>query len=106
MSEREVHQCECAICQSESDHPDKLDHHRMNLLISRMDEQQRRWFAALEARRYGHGGIKYISEVTGIDEKTICRGVKELESDLATRPADRIRQEGAGRQAVEKKRRK
>lgn len=106
MSERDVHQCKCLICQSESDHLYKLDHHRMNLLISRMDEQQRRWFAALEAQRYGYGGVKYISKITGINEKTIRRGIKELESDLTTRPSDRIRLKGAGRQAVEKKCRK
>jgi hypothetical protein len=32
----------------------------MNVLLSRLDEQQRRWYAALEANRMGHGGDHLI----------------------------------------------
>ena len=39
-------------------------------------------------------------------EKTIWRGRKELEAELEGRPTDRVRLEGGGRPAVEKKRRK
>lgn len=99
----EVHQCECEICQSETDHPDRVIHHQINLLMSRLDEQQRRWYAALEARRYGRGGIKLVSQITGLDEKTIRRGLDELQNDLEDRPVDRIRLPGAGRPPVEEK---
>ena len=27
--------------------------------------------AALEAKRYGHGGIKLVNQITGLDEKII-----------------------------------
>ena len=93
----------CPICQSQSDHPDKVIHHQINLILSRADEQQKRWYAALEAKRHGHGGIKLVAQITGLDEKTISRGKTELEEDLATRPRDRIRLPGAGRPPVEKK---
>lgn len=99
----EIHQCRCPICQSEAEAPERAIHHQINLLLSRLDEQQRRWYAALEARRYGHGGIKLVSQITGLDEKTIQRGGKELDEDLATRPRTRVRLPGAGRPAAEKK---
>ena len=49
MSQRPIHQCQCEICQSPQPHADKEDHHRMNVLLSRLNEQQRRWYVALEA---------------------------------------------------------
>ena len=103
MPEIQIHKCECALCQSEEDHPEKIIHQQINLLISRLDEQQRRWYAALEASRIGHGGIKLICEITGLDEKTISRGRQELDRQLESRPYDRIRLPGGGQPSVEKK---
>jgi len=102
MSLPEVHPCECAVCQSEAEHPDKSIHHQINLLMSRLDEQQRRWYAALEAQRYGHGGVRLVAQITGLDEKTIRRGRQELAQELDDRPTDRVRLPGAGRPPVEK----
>jgi hypothetical protein len=39
---------------------------RMNLLLSRLDEQQRRWYVALESKRLGHGGDTRLAEITGM----------------------------------------
>ncbi len=78
----------------------------MNLLMSRLDEQQRRWYVALESFKLGHGGVGLMSTITGMDEKTIWRGRKELEAELEGRPTDRVRLEGGGQPAVEKRRRK
>lgn len=103
MSKRPVHQCECEQCQSSEAHPDKELHHQINVLISRLDEQQRRWYAAVESQRYGHGGIRRVAQITGLSEKTIRRGRQELALDLAERPPDRVRLPGAGRPATEKK---
>ena len=102
MSSSAVHRCECAICQGETHHPDKVIHHQINLLMSRLDEQQRRWYAALEAQRHGRGGIKLVAQITGLDEKTIQRGRDELTRELQDRPSDRVRLPGAGRPPVEK----
>jgi len=75
----------------------------MNLLLSRLDEQQRRWYLAVEANRLGYGGLRLLSQITGLDEKTIQRGQEELERNFADCPTDQVRSEGGGRQAVEKK---
>lgn len=104
MPHRPVHQCECARCQSGEDRPDKILHHRMNVFFSRLDEQQRRWYAALEAQRLGHGGATLVSQITGIHGDTIRRGGEELERDLEGRPVDRVRLPGGGRKRIEEKR--
>ena len=103
MSVPKVHLCQCPDCQQEADHPDKELHRQMNLFLSRLDEQQRRWYVALEAKRIGHGGIRLLSQITGLDEKTIRRGMQDLAERLAGRPTERIRLPGGGRPPVEKK---
>lgn len=75
----------------------------MNLLLSRLDEQQRRWYVALEAQKMGHGGAVRMSEISGMHLDTIRRGRQELDKALADRPDDRVRLPGGGRQPVEKK---
>jgi hypothetical protein len=83
-------------------HADQLRHHQINLLISRLNEQERRWFVALESKRIGHGGDTFMSQVTGLHVETIRRGRQELDSDLQERPVDRIRLPGGGRPSVKK----
>jgi len=103
MSNGSVYRCGCPNCTKGSEHPDKLLHHQLNLLLSRMNEQERRWLVALESRRQGHGGIRFMATVTGMALETIRRGRAELKADLEGRPADRIRVPGGGRPPVEKK---
>lgn len=103
MAKRTIHPCQCEMCQAGSDQATLGLHRQMNLVMSRLDEQQRRWYAAVEANRYGHGGIKLVSQITGLDEKTINRGQSELADDLAERPHERVRLAGAGRPSTEKK---
>ncbi len=75
----------------------------MNLFLSRLDEQQRRWYVALEAQKIGYGGTNRMSKITGMHVDTIRRGRDELDQGLVGRPVDRIRSSGGGRQPVEKK---
>ena len=103
MSSETVHQCQCPDCQQPGEHPNKDLHHQMNLLLSRLDEQQRRWYVALEARKLGHGGANLMSKITGMHVDTIRRGREELDNELADRPVDRVRLPGGGRHPVEKK---
>jgi hypothetical protein len=102
MSSREIHQCKCLECQTQNQVIRK-QHEQMNLLMSRLDEQQRRWSAALEANKRGHGGTKEVSTITGLDINTIRRGRRELDANLANHPRGRIRRVGGGRKRVEKK---
>jgi len=74
--------------------------------MSRLDEQQRRWFVAVEANRHGYGGVRLLAQITGMDEKTIERGQQELEEDLVNRPEEQVRSAGGGRPRVEKKTRR
>lgn len=103
MPQKAMHQCECPNCQQPGDHPDKKLHYQMNLFLSRLDEQQRRWYVALESKKLGHSGDKRMSEITGMNVETIRRGRQELENSLADRPVDRVRLPGGGRYRVEKK---
>ena len=103
MTTKEIHQCECEICQGPESHPQKEEHHRMNVLLSRLDEQQRRWYAAMEAERLGHGGLEKMAKISGLHVNTISRGRTELANDLQERPIERVRVKGGGRKAVEKK---
>jgi hypothetical protein len=96
-----VHECGCSACLT-GDHPERNSHHQLNLLLSRLDEQQRRWVAAREAQRLGHGGFQQIATITGLHSETIRRGRDELLNDCRDRPTGRIRLPGGGRPLAEK----
>ena len=103
MAGATVHSCQCPACTTGAEHPERLLHQQLNLVLSRLDEQQRRWLAALEAKQVGHGGDTLLSQITGLHVDTIRRGRAELDAELAGRPTDRIRNPGAGRPPVKKK---
>jgi len=74
-----INHCVCAICRGKDlRHPDRLRHRQINLLLSVMNIRARRLFAAYEAERIGLGGISQVARITGLDRKTIRRGVNEL----------------------------
>ena len=78
-------------------------HRRMNVFLSRLDEQQRRWYVALESEKIGYSGDRLLSQISGMNVATIRRGRRELEASLEDRPTERVRLEGGGRPVVEKK---
>lgn len=45
-----------------------------------LSEKDQRRYAAIEAKKLGHGGIKYISELFGCHRNTIRGGKNELEN--------------------------
>ncbi len=65
MAEPTIHQCECEDCHKTKAHPDQELHRNMNLLFSRLDAQQRRWYAAVEAQRAGQEGTRLMSLIWG-----------------------------------------
>jgi hypothetical protein len=101
VADAAIRACQCAACVS-GDHADRQIHHQLNVLMSRLDEQQRRWLAALESKKIGHGGDALVSRITGLHVDTIRRGREELDADLNGRPSGRVRNPGAGRPAVKK----
>lgn len=74
------------------------------LFFSLLDEQQRRLYAGLEAQKMGHGGDRRIAELLGLDVHTVAKGRRELFGGQVQ--LGRVRKQGAGRKAMEKKRRK
>lgn len=103
MQDAVVYQCRCPHCRKAESHADQRAHRQLNLVLSHLDEQQRRWVVALESKRLGHGGDVQMALVTGMHPETIRRGRQELDDDLEGRPTDRVRLPGAGRPRVEKK---
>ena len=70
---------------------------RYDAVSPHLDEKGLRLFAASEARAAGRGGITAVSQETGIARSTIGRGLKELASNDAAPPEERIRRTGGGR---------
>jgi hypothetical protein len=103
--ERPVHRCPCSECQVGTG-PVAAHHRRLNRILSRLDEQQRRWVAAVEAERLGYGGFNEVAAITGLHPETIRRGRDELAADLADRPTDRVRLPGGGGRPLSKKTRR
>ena len=62
-----------------------------------LNEKSRRIWAATEAKSLGRGGISIVHSATGIDYKTIRKGIAEILSDAAI---DSIRQPGGGRKSL------
>ena len=71
---------------------------RFESLASTLDERQRRWWAASEAKAWGYGGVSLVSRSTGISRRTIHVGLRELQGDpTAALEIGRVRRSGAGR---------
>ena len=98
-----VHQCRCSLCKEGAD-PAIVDYHQqMNLLLSRLNEPQRRWYVATLSLAPNAPSDRELSRITGLDEKTIRRGRDEMQYQLRQVPDNRQRQEGGGRPDAEKK---
>ena len=72
---------------------------QMRNFYQSLSEKDRRRYAAIEAKKLGFGGISYICRVLRCNDRTIVRGMSELEKPL---PEDekRIRLPGGGRKSV------
>lgn len=103
---RPVHDCECSVCQNQRDAEIVPYHRQINVLPSRLNEPQRRWYVAVLSQAPGAPSDGELSRITGLDEKTIWRGRQELATDLLSVPVDRQRATGGGRPTAEKKTRR
>lgn len=100
--ERGLHVCPCLACRRDPQSLTAQLHTALNRVLSRADEKQRRWIAAMEAIKLGWGGIQEVARITGMDRRTVSRGIVELRSPEGFQ--GRVREKGGGRKAVEKKR--
>ena len=101
MSTATAHTCECADFRRHGPLPERVVHQRINLVVRRLNEQQRRWFVALEAERRGHGGTEQVVAITDLRPHTIRKGRRELARGYRGCPTDRLGAPGAGRPARE-----
>lgn len=68
-------------------------------LTPHLDERARRQWAATEARALGRGGITSVALATGMSDRTIRTGLKEL-ADPNPLPTGQQRKAGAGRKPL------
>ena len=68
----------------------------MKEVYRNLSEKDKRLYAAVEALKLPHGGIRYISELLECDRKTIQRGIKELKKPRMIQKKG-VRGKGGGR---------
>jgi hypothetical protein len=77
---------------------EEIEEQMKNLYQSLSEKDQRR-YAAIEAKKLGYGGIRYICRVFACDPSSVTRGLRELGMPLTPR-ARRIREAGGGRKPM------
>lgn len=70
-----------------------VERHMVRLYES-LSEKDRRRYAAVEAEKLGHGGIKYISVLFRCDPHTIHHGADDLERLPTDEAEGRVRKKG------------
>ena len=73
---------------------------KFNSLVGDLDERGKRRWAAAEAMALGWGGIAAVAMATGLSDRTIRTGIKELQSENPV-SSGRQRKPGAGRKPLE-----
>lgn len=70
----------------------------------RFDERLTREFAAVEAKVFGHGGVRAVARATGLAINTVRRGLSDFSQPRGAKvSAVRIRQSGGGRKKLRDK---
>lgn len=69
-------------------------------LVEDLDERGRRRWAATEALSIGRGGIAAVAEATGLSDRTVRNGIREIKEGRVV-PAERQRRSGGGRKPLE-----
>ncbi len=79
-------------------HPlDQQTQHTLLNFYQTPSEKDRHRYAAVEAQRFGYGGITRIAEILGCSVRTIARGLDELPLLPNDPAAGRVRRPGSGR---------
>ena len=72
---------------------------RFESIKASLNEKSTRLWAAAEAKAYGRGGVALVVKITKMSNRTIHRGLKELEN-LSSTDNERIRKKGGGRKKI------
>lgn len=78
------------------------DEYQMHAFFETLSEKDKRRYAAVEAKKLGHGGQLYMAKVLGCSARTIQRGQNELKANVELSKG-RIRHPGGGRKPFDKK---
>jgi len=70
-------------------------------ILPTLNESQARWLVAKEAIVLRHGGLKFMSELTGMSRPTILRGEQELKQREKLQRGGGVRAGGGGRKKIE-----
>lgn len=77
---------------------------KYQLISTSLNERSRRFWAASEALAYGRGGIAAVSRATGMSNKTIHKGLREIKkTSTCVDKLVRVRKKGGGRKKLTKK---
>lgn len=63
-------------------------------LCGSLSEKDRRRYAAVEAKKLGHGGVQYIADLFECDPHTIHHGARDIEQLPTDEAAGRVRKKG------------
>ncbi len=102
----EIHQCECTICQRGEDTAVMAHHRHIKLVLSRLEEAERRWYVASLSSGPDAPSVAMLAQISGLSQKTIARGRDELNANLLELESGRQRRRGGGRSRAEKKTRR
>jgi len=72
----------------------------LDVFLSNLSEKQRRLYLGFESMKLGYGGDTIMSQITGVNIKTIAKGRNELKTRNIT--PDSIRKTGGGRHCIKK----
>jgi len=99
MSGKDYQGCMCPHCAVDEEL--RTTHGRWIEMMSIFNERQTRLYAAEKAMAMGHGGISIMAQVSGLSERTIRRGIGELEAGDLCQMSERARRAGGGRKSSE-----
>jgi len=71
---------------------------KLSGILPFLNEKQKRLLIGAEALSLEYGGIKILSDITGVDYKTIRRGIDEVQDGKSN--TNRIRDNGGGRKKI------
>ena len=66
----------------------------MKVFYDSLSEKDRRRYAAVEAEKLEHGGVRYVAELFGCDPATIQHGDDDIELLPTDAAGDRVRVKG------------
>src|SRR6266481_3180162 len=91
---RTIHECQCAVCQAGTDSDIQGQHRRINIVMSQLNEGQRRWYVGSMSQVTDGPSDQELSRITGLDVKTIRRGRREVVNETVRSLDNRQRQPG------------